>query len=611
MKLPITLDFETEAIGTRPEQYPPKPVGLAIWEPGKQPRYLSWGHPTENNGTWEEGMKQVLKYWDSGRPLLFHNAPFDIEVAMKWFGVSYPHWERVHDTQVMAFLHDPHAKKLELKDLADVLLDMPPEEQDELRDWVFDNVPGSKRAKTKWGAHIREAPGNLVGKYAKGDVVRTRKLFDLLKKTIPMGAYNRERELQPHLLASTIKGVPIAKVRLEKDLVKFSQALKQVDGLLRDKIGCEDLDLDSPKQLVDALDHGGFIDEWVLTAKGARSAAAKALQSSCNDKQLVGLMSYRARLKTGLRTFGGPWLDNAYDGKLHFKWNQTTGYGGAKNYGARTGRLSSSPNAQNMPAEAPSNPDGLPALPHPRWYVIPEKGQVLLGRDYSQQELRILAWYLGGPIAAKFIENPRLDLHEYTREEFNDKYNIDLPRKSLKMLAFGILYGMGRKSISKNLEVEIQTGSRIIDGYKSMFTGLLELQSKFKEDEGIYTWGGRWYDVEPPIMETIMKPRKGRLIETQAVKQNFYYKLLNYAIQGSAAEAMKQALINMFNTMSKDSTFLITVHDEILISAPTEIEQQEMKALREAMLGVDFDGIAMVSDGKRSLKNWASMRESK
>lgn len=106
-----------------------------------------------------------------------------------------------------------------------------------------------------------------------------------------------------------------------------------------------------------------------------------------------------------------------------------------------------------------------------------------------------------------------------------------------------------------------------------------------------------------------MKTRKGRLIEKQEVKQNFYYKLLNYAIQGSAAEAMKQALINMFNTMSKDSTFLITVHDEILISAPTEIEQQEMKALREAMLDVDFDGIAMVSDGKRSLKNWASMRK--
>lgn len=611
-KAPITIDFETEGIGKRPDHYPPKPVGVAIWDVGKAPMYLAWGHPSKNNSTLEEAKSKLCQVWNSGRALLFHNAPFDVEVAIKWFGLKHPSWNMVHDTQIMAFLYNPHSKKLDLKELAIDFLNMLPSEQDELRDWILVNVSEARKAKTKWGAYICKAPGDLVGKYAKGDVIRTRKIYDLLKSKIALAAYNREREVQPALLRATQKGVPIAKTKLQEDLVKYEKTLIIVDQDIRKLLGVPNLDVDSPKQLAKAIGDKNLITDWIKTPKGGRSVSAKALSISCKDQNLVGLMGYRARLKTGIRTFGSSWLDVAYDSRLHFKWNQTLGTDAGAIYGARTGRLSSSPNAQNLPKNRPTQTlKKYPPLPHPREYITPEKTQVLLGRDYSQQELRILAWYLGGPTTAAYIKNPRLDLHEYAKQEIKNRYGVDLPRGDFKTLAFGILYGMGVKNMSKKLNLTYEDGLGLVNEYKGLFYGLKDLQNRFKEDAGVLTWGGRWYDVEKPRMCTVARSVGHSIIYTEEVEQDYYYKLLNYAVQGSAAEVTKQAIINIDRVISKDTTFYLTVHDEVLVSAPKDIEKQEMKAMDEAMQDVNFNGIKMVSDGKRSARNWASMRSVK
>lgn len=611
MNLPIAIDFETKEIGARPDKYPPEPVGVAIWEPGQPSKYLCWGHPVENNSSFEEAKKKLSKIWNSDRQVLFHNAPFDLEVAQQWFGLPWPHWEKVHDTQIMGFLYNPHTKKLALKDLAYTLLDLPPEEQDELKDWILTNVPGARKAKTQWGKYIALAPGKLVGKYARGDVIRTRTLYDFYMPKISQEAYERERELQPYLVKATIQGVPINTRKLKKDLKMYEKTIDIVDIAIRKKLGNSNLDIDSPKQLAEAIDRKNLISEWVPTPKGGRSVSAKALQISCKDAHLVKLMDYRARLKTGLRTFGKSWLEKVYDGRLHFQWNQTTGYGSSgKNYGARTGRLSSSPNGQNLPKERPEHTLGetYPQLPHPREYIIPEKGHVLLGRDYSQQELRILAWYLGGDVLQAFVADPNLDLHSYAQQQFVEQYKLKLERKDMKTIAFGILYGMGIKGISEKLELPYNEGAKIIKGYKSLFIGLKELQEEFRKDEGILTWGDRWYDVEPPLKDIVMYQHKGKLVKREEKIQDYYYKLLNYAIQGSAAEVTKQALNNLFKAKAKETNFFITVHDEFLISTPKELEKSEMSMMNEAMLDISMAGIKMVSTGKRSARNWASMR---
>ena len=83
MLKPYTIDFETEAIKPRPD-YPPKPVGFSIMGPNqRKSRYYAFGHPTENNCTFEEAREVLRDVYRSGKPLLFHNAKFDLDVAQE------------------------------------------------------------------------------------------------------------------------------------------------------------------------------------------------------------------------------------------------------------------------------------------------------------------------------------------------------------------------------------------------------------------------------------------------------------------------------------------------------------------------------------------------
>jgi DNA polymerase I-like protein with 3'-5' exonuclease and polymerase domains len=178
--VPITIDFETKPIESRPD-YPPVPVGVAFWWPGGRPYYLAWGHAAGgNNSTKAEARKHLTKAWRSGRPLLFHNCKFDLAVAEAFFARSIPPWERVHDTTFLAFLDDPNSQKVSLKPLAERLLGMKQEEKDAVDEWLKKHGPPEVRrlGPKKRGAHLWLAPGDLVADYAIGDVVRTRKLYE-------------------------------------------------------------------------------------------------------------------------------------------------------------------------------------------------------------------------------------------------------------------------------------------------------------------------------------------------------------------------------------------------------------------------------------------------
>ena len=102
---PVIIDFETEAIQGRPN-YPPKPVGFSIMKKGETTsRYYAWGHPTENNCTFEKAREVLRKVWDSKAPLLFHNAKFDVDVAQIHMGMATLPWQRIHDTMFLVYLN--------------------------------------------------------------------------------------------------------------------------------------------------------------------------------------------------------------------------------------------------------------------------------------------------------------------------------------------------------------------------------------------------------------------------------------------------------------------------------------------------------------------------
>lgn len=616
---PYTIDFETGAIRQRPF-YPPIPVGFSIMGPkDKKSRYYAWGHPTENNCTYKEACAVLQEVWNSDAPLLFHNAKFDIDVAQTHMGCGPLAWERIHDTLFLLFLTDPHALKLSLKPSAARLLNMPAEEQDAVRQWLIDNGvhSGAQGSKDKpgWGAFICKAPGKLVGTYADGDVVRTKKLFDLLwPKVLEDGmleAYNRELELLPILLENERGGVRVDLKILRADFKLYTEAKAKVDEWVCNRLGAPELNIDSKEALAAALNDSGVVTNWVLTPTGKRSTKKDNMTPDMfNDERVAQVLGYRSRLCTCLGTFIGPWLEmaEASKGYIYTSWNQVRQTSDSGGKGARTGRMSSSPNFQNIPKDLEEKDDGyvhpeflgVPELPLMRRYVLPDDNKsVLLHRDYNQQELRVLGHFEDGKLMNLYNDAPEMDIHTFVKDEIHRLTGTEYLRAQVKQVNFGIIYGMGYGALALKIKDTVDTARRIKSAQRKAMPGMDALEKEVKKRGAsglnITTWGGRHYYAEPAKMVA------GHM-------KTFEYKLLNYLIQGSAADITKQALIN-YDKIKKHGRFLITVHDEINISCPKEHAEEEMALLRQAMESVKLD-VPLLSDGKMG-KNWAELKKFK
>jgi len=342
IKQPIFVDFETHPIESRPA-YPPKPVGVSIRWPGKKGIYHAWGHPTGNNCTEKAGTGAVQLAYQSGLPICFHHGKFDVDVAQTHLGLAVPPHDRLHDTMLLAYLDNPYARSYGLKDLALSRCDVAPTERDELRAWILANVPGLKKNDKNWGAHICKAPGSLVGRYADGDTLRSKLLFDKISKRVLKEmpeAYRRELELMPILLENEQHGIRVDVPALERDVVVYDKVLANVETWIRKRLKAPDLELSKGADLADALEKAGKINGgWVLTDKGSRSVAAESLELMLTDRPLLAALAYRAPLVTSLNTFMKVWLTQAREtgGLVFFQWNQIRDDQG---FGTATGRMS-------------------------------------------------------------------------------------------------------------------------------------------------------------------------------------------------------------------------------------------------------------------------------
>lgn len=581
----ITLDYETQGIKGNTISNPPDPVGLAVWVPGSEPSYLAWGHPTKNNISREKGLQYARRVITSGHPLLFHNAPFDLAVTNGALGTTwrYSDWSLIHDTQYLVFLDDPYASTLSLKPSAERYLGMPPEEQNDLRDWILGHVP--QATLNDWGAYIALAPGDLVGRYAIGDVVRTRKLFDHLYPKIVdrgmQGAYDRERRLMPILYESSRKGIRVDRPKLEEDSRVYTSELDRADDEVRRILVSPGLDFGKRGELAEALERAGYVTEWSLTPTGRKSTSKKTLK--INNPRVDSLIRYRGALNTCLSTFFLPWLElSREDGRLHTSWNQVRTVE-RDSAGTQTGRLSSShPNFQNVPTEFDLViPEGFLALPFMRIYLLPEVGHVWLKRDFSSQEVRILGHFEDGQLLRAYVSNPDYDPHENNRVRVLEITGRDFARKYIKITGFSLIYGAGVPGVMRQTGIDdYAVGKELRDAVLNSMPDVKQLikdiQNAGRRGEPIRTWGGREYFVEPP------KVIDGRM-------RTFEYKLLNYLIQGSAADQTKQSIIDWADSRTWESTFLATVHDEINISAPADNWKPHMMTLKKAMDADRFD----------------------
>lgn len=595
---PTTIDFETQAIGPRPA-YPPAPVGVAIKKPGRPSRWYGWGFPTKNNCDRGDAVKALGEVWHKG-PLLFHNGKFDLDVAESHLGFTQPSWERVHDTLFQLFLYNPNADTMALKPASQLLLNMPPDEQSEVRQWLIDK--GIVRAdNARWGDHISDAPGDLVGKYAIGDVERTFKLHELLMpyivKNDMLRAYDRERELQPILLKNERSGMRVDVRRLERDIAALKQAIGVCDNWLRTRLGRPGLNVDSNKQIVDAFKSAGVVTDFPRTAKGGDSVSKKLLTPDMyKDPQVASAFGYRNRACTCLSVWMKKWLEQATANKgyIFTDWSQTRGTkDSGERKGARTGRLASSPPFMNIPKKWEGKIDGyihpahleIPPLPLVRRYVLPDRGEKILHRDYAQQELRVLAHFEDGPIAAMYLRDPKTDFHSVMQEIINANTGLGITRDDAKIIDLALAYAMGAGKLAASLKTDVATARRIKEAQRRGMPGISMLERDIKEraeaGKPVRTWGGRLYYKEQPIY-------------FNGVKKDLGYKLPNTLIQGSAADMTKEAIIRYHNHPKKTGRFLLTVHDEINVTAKST---KELAIMKEVMESVEFS-IPMVTDAK-------------
>ena len=224
--------------------------------------------------------------------------------------------------------------------------------------------------------------------------------------------------------------------------------------------------------------------------------------------------------------------------------------------------------------------------------MLPEVGHVWLKRDFSAQEMRILAHFAEGKLYEAYKRDPTVDPHRMVQEMLKELLGIDLPRKLLKIIAFGIMYGRGVPNLSLVLGVSLEEGKRFRDAYFAVLPEVRELSLATRRRGGrggsITTWGGRRYYREP-------NPDR-----------DLSYKLLNYLIQGSAADQTKQSLVD-WRAARGTSTLLAAVHDEINISAPVEDLAVEMGILQRSMDADRFD-VPFRSEGFMG-PNWSDIEE--
>jgi DNA polymerase-1 len=326
-----------------------------------------------------------------------------------------------------------------------------------------------------------------------------------------------------------------------------------------------------------------------------------------------------------LRTFLIPWLATARttNGLIHTNWNQVAQdyHSSGARKGTRTGRLSSVPNLQNITTNLEEKETLMFALaamrkvaalaqllsraplPQVRGYVVPRRGNVLLDRDFSQQELRILAHYENGVLLKAYEEDPWLDMHVFVQKIISDILGIHVERKPIKILNFGLIYGMGIGKLALSMGLAVDRATQIRNAHRKGFPGVRDLMDGLRDraarNQPLRTWGGREYFCEEP--REIKLPNGAKKMVT------FEYKMLNTLIQGSAADNTKQAMINYAMT-AKEGLLDLNVHDELMAECPARARKEEMRLLRDAMLDCKFD-VPMLSEGAWSATRWTELNK--
>ena len=225
----------------------------------------------------------------------------------------------------------------------------------------------------------------------------------------------------------------------------------------------------------------------------------------------------------------------------------------------------------------------------------------ILHRDFDGQELRVFAHFESGALWRMYNDNPDLDPHAYVGKLLAPMLGREYSEKDrwlVKILNFLALYGGGKVAASKKIGCTLPEAQRYKELHDLALPGRKLLNQEIRRivnsGEPIVTWGGRKYYPEEP-----------RLIKGQI--RSFEYKLINYLIQGSAADITKEVMCQWYYSGERTSRFLLAVYDELNVSSAFERRRDEMELLRQIMENVGIS-IPMRSSGKIG-KSWGDLEK--
>lgn len=547
--------LDTETNGIRPLQT--TFVGMSFCMQEGIAYYVPVGHQTFEKQLLKKEVFAALKplLEDPAYKKYLHNAKFDQKVlhaqGIELQGIT-------HDTILAASLIAKDGQRVGLKYLS-------------LKYFNEDMLTYDDMVKNGAYKNFSYVPLADAVLYAAADAHQTFKLVKIieeaLKKEQMESLYqNIEMPVAQVLYAMECKGIHCDAAVLEDLDTMVIEAINRIDTDMQQYVtSATPVNLNSPKQVQDLLFKQLQLPPKKKSGKGVYSTDQSVLVELMHLHPAPGLiMEYRelAKLKG---TYIDALLDyiNPKTGCIHTSYNQVA---------VATGRLSSvEPNLQNIPLESTISI---------RSAFKPKRGYVFISADYSQIELRVLAYLSQDATLIKAFQENR-DIHQETAAHIfgvPSEQVTNEQRQVGKRINFSVLYGMTPYGLSKDMHLSFADAKKYIDRYFEQYPGVSHWMQEtiaFVQQYGYVqtVWGRRRY--VPAIYE------KNRALYQEAERIS-----INTVAQGTAAEIMKLGMIRLHKLLQdrgQDEHILLQIHDELLLCVPEGTAQEIDKIIRETL----------------------------
>jgi len=404
------------------------------------------------------------------------------------------------------------------------------------------------------------------------------KLIDTLVSVNELDLYkNIEKPLALVLHSMEEEGI----IALPDELNKYSEMLgENISRLEKDiyDLSGGEFNINSPKQLGEVLFERLGLPGGKKTKTGY-STAADVLDKLKADYPIVShILDYRAYTKLKSTYADGLVSYIKNDGRIHSTFHQTI---------TATGRLSSAdPNLQNIPMR-------MELGRQIRKVFVPKDGYIFMDADYSQIELRVLASLAKDETLIKAYSE-HADIHRITASQvFHVPFEevTDLQRRNAKAVNFGIVYGISAFGLGEDLGISPKEAKKYMEDYFVTYPKIKEFLDKQVLDAKANGYTTTYYGRRRPIPE---------LNSSNFMQRGFGERVaMNSPIQGTAADIIKIAMINVYNAL-KDSNckskLILQIHDELLIEVSKDEEDKVEKILREEMINATNLAVSMDVD---------------